>query len=113
MKPDQVIIAEFMGIHVITLYNDNNPYYIHNCPIMEDYEGLPDYEGDYNELMKVVEKIQETDVVEINNLGCTIITDIYEKFYIIKVEKDEPSKMKECIYAAVLKYIEESNKKDV
>ena len=51
-------IAEFMGIKVRTgISVDGSLYYYWNNPEMEDDESIPDYDCDWNELMKVVEKI--------------------------------------------------------
>jgi len=57
---NDILIGNFMGLLLIEGINfKGNKYYYYNNPIMEDFESLPDYDSDWNELMKVVEKIEE------------------------------------------------------
>ena len=54
MNEINMLIAEFMGIDVIVgLSNEGSIYYYHNNSESKDYEALPEYNNDWNELMPV------------------------------------------------------------
>lgn len=55
---DNKLIAEFMGINVMEGFNDHSgkKYYYYNNAELEDYEGLPFYNFEWNYLMPVCKK---------------------------------------------------------
>ena len=82
MEENNKIIAEFMGIQPIEAISDNTSktYYYYNNSEMEDYEALPEYHSDWNWLMEVVEKIENTKIKDYS-----ISTDITDDKTFINV----------------------------
>lgn len=77
-KEDIKLIAEFMGLTVfegVSLF-DGSRYYYYNNAEMQDYEALPDYDSDFNELMPVGAKCYKIadDAGSYEWRGCLIDT---------------------------------------
>lgn len=80
-------IAEFMGIQVMTGYNEHNnnrKYYYYNNSIIQDYVGLPMYEEDWNDLIPVITKIAKiaSSNPELGFKASELIRDIQIKMYL-------------------------------
>ena len=74
------LLAEFLEIKVLKDVNEytGKEYYYYNNFELKDFEALPDYNSDWNELMKVVEKIESKNYeVIIGGKNQAIIQDIY------------------------------------
>jgi len=102
-----VCIAKMMGLHPIkgTMEGSGKEYYYYNNAEMQDFEGIPEYNHDWGDLMPVVEKINERDWVSIFGGECKIHSLIVDEFKTIKVIAEGES-LREVVYEAVLKYAE-------
>ena len=70
-----MLIAEFMDIDVIVgLSNEGSIYYYHNNSESKDYEALPEYNNDWNELMPVIKKIKGLvcEAEFTHRIGCSL-----------------------------------------
>lgn len=63
LNDNNKLLAEFLEIKVLKNINSytGEKYYYYNNSELEDFDALPDYSSDWNELMKIVEKIKKLE----------------------------------------------------
>jgi len=105
------LIAEFMELQLIEGVNENgSKYYYYNNPIMEDFEAIPSYDSDWNDLMPVREKIESLGFVCLFYSNICFIQDINSftkkigvpKFYV----ENYGTLLNECVFRSIVLFIE-------
>jgi hypothetical protein len=106
MITKNLIILKYMGFIPLKAINEwtNSEFYYYNDPDLKDYVAIPEYNRDWNKLMKVVEKINRRDWVTILADTCTIHSLKIDEFKTITIEK-EGYPLIMPVFDAVLEYI--------
>lgn len=118
---DNKILAEFLGLKVYKGKNEytGNEYYYYNNENMEDWEGIPDYNSDWNSLMEVVEKIEDLKLengyqlydFNITSFSTTIV-DNFDGDALLYIERDKinnKSKL-DTVFECCLEFVKWNNK---